>query len=102
MVPIYLGTHPPGGATMLEKLRTFSVADLAVFIICECVGIPLCIAAGEAAAHLDYGSAAVGWGAGIPLAAMGFTFPFWSGRMKKLKESITAWVQEYAGIAVPA
>jgi hypothetical protein len=83
---------------MFNKLTKFSGVNLIVFIVCECVGIPLCLAGGDAAAHLDYVTAVIGWGFGIPLAAMGFTFPFWSG---PAKASTLAWAQKNGGIAVP-
>ena len=82
----------------MPKLSNFSVADLIVFILCDGIGIPLCIAGGEAAAHLDYTTAVVGWGFGLPLCAVGFAFPFWK---ESLRTAGATWARRWGGVLVP-
>jgi hypothetical protein len=57
--------------------KRFSVDDLVVLLVSEGIGVPLTIAGGEAFAHEQMRPAIIGYGVGLPLMAIGFTFPFW-------------------------
>jgi hypothetical protein len=68
--------------------KHFSVDDLVVFLVCEGIGVPFTIAGGEAAVHEDWKATVIGFGVGIPMMAIGFTFPFW-------KNYVWARLREY-------
>jgi hypothetical protein len=55
--------------------------EVIMFVVNECVGVPLCIAGGEAFVTGEYLRAAVGFGLGVPLCVLGFTFPSWRDRL---------------------
>ena len=57
--------------------KRFSTVDLVVFVVSECLAVPLCIAAGEAFVNGHYIDAGIGWATGIPLAIFGATAYWW-------------------------
>ena len=48
-----------------------TVGEVVMFVVNECVGVPLCIAGGEAFVIGEYLHAAVGFGLGVPLCVLG-------------------------------
>jgi len=68
------GAHFGGIAAIVKK---FSLDDLVVLLVSEGIGVPLTIAGGEAFAHELWRPATIGYGGGLPLMAIGVTFPFW-------------------------
>ena len=90
--------RPAEKAAVLSKLPEFSRTDLIVFVVNECLGVPLCIAGGENFAHQDWVGSAIGWGVGVPLCVTGVTFPFWREPVKK---AVSDWLAKWWGIVVP-
>jgi hypothetical protein len=78
-----------------HKKKGLSLDDLVVFVTSECFAVPLNIAAGEAfvAGHGD--RAALGWGIGVPLAVLGFTFHWWKGWIPTPIRSSILWAAKY-------
>jgi hypothetical protein len=75
----------------------FSLDNAVVFVTSECVAMPLNIGGGEAFVHGDYVSSAIGYGVGVPLAIVGFTYPFWKRRMRgaarnSIGRNLTWWL----------
>lgn len=75
--------------------KGFSLDDLVVFVTSECFAVPLNIAAGEAfvAGHMD--RAGLGWGIGVPLAVLGFTFHWWKRLIPASTLGSIQWVARY-------
>jgi hypothetical protein len=75
--------------------KGITLDDLVVFVTSECFAVPLNIAAGEAfvSGHLD--RAALGWGLGVPLAVLGFTFHWWKKWIPGPTRNSIQWVARY-------
>ena len=77
-------TEPPSKASVSGSVphgKFPTLDDVIVLVVCECLAVPLNIAAGEAVVAGHYGGAALGWGLGIPLAVAGFTFHWWKNKL---------------------
>jgi hypothetical protein len=77
--------------------KKFSWASLVVFLASEGVGMPLTIAGGEALADQKWSAAAIGFGFGLPLMGLGFTFPLFKGKLgdvarERIIRSATLWL----------
>jgi hypothetical protein len=70
-----------------DKSSGFKWPNLVVVAVFECIAVPICIAAGEAFVSEHYGRAIFGWLIGLPLAAAGFTAPWWK---EWISESVRA------------
>jgi len=74
-----------------EISGTFSIDDLIVFVTSECFAVPLNIAAGEAFIGGHLKGAALGWGIGVPLAVLGFTFHWWKRWIPMATRNTIQW-----------
>ena len=83
----------------IDSIRAhFSWTKLAVFVTGEGIGMPLTIAGGEGFASGQYHEAMVGYGFGLPLVAIGFSFPFFEHR---LASGLRDWIAKAARILAP-
>ena len=83
--------EPPKAATAAS--HKFSLDDMMVFVASECFAVPLNIAAGEAFVGGHFDRALLGWGLGVPLGILGFTFHWWKGYLSAPKRE---WIKTQA------
>jgi hypothetical protein len=81
--------------------KRFSLTDVVVLVIGECLAVPFCIAGGEAFVNGHFPQAGVGFGAGIPLAIAAATFSFWKGWIgDQAQQAITQHATWWLPVAV--
>jgi hypothetical protein len=64
-----------------DRHSIFSMDNVVVFIVAELIAAPLCIAGGDQFVKGEFLKAVFGYGVGVPIGAVGFTFPFWKNRV---------------------
>jgi hypothetical protein len=79
--------------------RAATVDDLVVFVLCEAIGIPLCIGGGDGVVNGHLWPSVIGFGLGLPLSIAGVTYHWWK---TSVSESVRRWVQQAANLWWPA
>lgn len=83
---------------MNTNSNLFSLPNIVVFALCELIAIPLCSAAAAAVTAGQLLAGFAGWGIGIFLGLLGFTFHWWRGPIKNAAQD---WFKRSAPVAIP-
>jgi hypothetical protein len=81
----------------------FAVDNVVIFVVAELIAAPLCFAGGDHFVKQEWLSAIFGYGVGVPIGAVGFTFPFWKRRVSTaLRDwlwNVSQWLAPVAIVA---
>ena len=74
----------PGSPQSVDRHSILSADNVFVFVVAQLIAVPLCLAGGDHLVKGEWLGAILGFGVGIPLGVIGFTFPSWKHRVSIL------------------
>jgi hypothetical protein len=94
----------PGSPQSVDRNSILSADNVIVFVVAQLIAVPLCHAGGDHLVKGEWLEAILGFGVGIPLGAIGFTFPFWKHRVSGVARDwiwrVSQWLAPVAAIVV--
>jgi hypothetical protein len=94
----------PSSPQSVDRHSILSADNVVVFVVAQLIAVPLCHAGADHFVKGEWWEVIFGFGVGIPLGAIGFTFPFWKHRVSGLARDwiwrVSQWLAPVAAIVV--